>query len=562
MNRRQEMRSINDGIVGQYTKKEQPLVFPITNVWTNNTPPLGVKQRKKSSFNATPPGHTPLTGPRTRTLFGSPTVQHESPVGGHPSTMKAQNLFSGSPLLPRSPKLFLSSQRSRSHSQSGIQGRYTSNTTLTSCQLHQQQAKHSTTAPSSQDQQHQVVQYANYDHIYGLAVAGGGRDNEWPGQAVPQAGSDNSQHLASSMPALAAGQAETDHRLHNLSFPEQLTRSPGAQHSPAAHNHQPSQARAMFIEGTLGAPTSFSTPTALANITYGRPGQLESRYPPLVAPLPYTHHNLSTRYAGEVEDEIEEVEENEEEAQPPLHPLPPGWSVGFTMRGRKYFIDHNTKTTHWSHPLEKEGLPAGWERIDSAEFGSYYVNHVTRHAQYEHPSVPVQYQRVVKPDHLHSGSGAGHGAARLLYSHQASQSGQGATIGVANSPLASGSHSTVLVPANPYLHEEIPIWLRVYFKASPSLDHKLKWDLFRLPELECFDAMLNRLFRDELEELVMRYEGVRCAISQEIEYRNYSEQVAATGGGGGSRAIDAEGGAEQADVVAMARLGDRRNQPF
>ena len=24
-------------------------------------------------------------------------------------------------------------------------------------------------------------------------------------------------------------------------------------------------------------------------------------------------------------------------------PLPPGWSVGWTMRGRKYYIDHNTK---------------------------------------------------------------------------------------------------------------------------------------------------------------------------------------------------------------------------
>ena len=37
--------------------------------------------------------------------------------------------------------------------------------------------------------------------------------------------------------------------------------------------------------------------------------------------------------------------------------IPPGWSVGWTMRGRKYYIDHNTKTTHWSHPLETEGLP-------------------------------------------------------------------------------------------------------------------------------------------------------------------------------------------------------------
>jgi len=53
--------------------------------------------------------------------------------------------------------------------------------------------------------------------------------------------------------------------------------------------------------------------------------------------------------------------------------LPPGWSVDLTLRGRKYFIDHNTKTTHWSHPLEKEGLPTGWERIESDEYGVYFV---------------------------------------------------------------------------------------------------------------------------------------------------------------------------------------------
>lgn len=35
-------------------------------------------------------------------------------------------------------------------------------------------------------------------------------------------------------------------------------------------------------------------------------------------------------------------------------PLPPGWSVDYTLRGRKYYIDHNAKTTHWSHPLERE----------------------------------------------------------------------------------------------------------------------------------------------------------------------------------------------------------------
>lgn len=53
-------------------------------------------------------------------------------------------------------------------------------------------------------------------------------------------------------------------------------------------------------------------------------------------------------------------------------PLPPGWSVDWTMGGRKYYIDHNTQATHWSHPFEKESLPSGWERIESKEHGVYY----------------------------------------------------------------------------------------------------------------------------------------------------------------------------------------------
>lgn len=53
-------------------------------------------------------------------------------------------------------------------------------------------------------------------------------------------------------------------------------------------------------------------------------------------------------------------------------PLPLGWSVDYTLRGRKYYMDHNTKTTHWSHPLERECLPTGWQCIDSPQYGIYY----------------------------------------------------------------------------------------------------------------------------------------------------------------------------------------------
>lgn len=172
--------------------------------------------------------------------------------------------------------------------------------------------------------------------------------------------------------------------------------------------------------------------------------------------------------------------------------LPPGWSVDFTLRGRKYYIDHNTKTTHWSHPLEKEGLPTGWERIDSPEFGTYYVNHITRAAQYEHPNQYI-YQPQVQMELAH----APPGPPRHTHFHP---------------------HSA-LVPANPYLNQEIPHWLEVYSKASQDIDHKLRWELFRLPELECFNAMLTRLYKHQLEEIVMRYEAYRSALMCEIEVR-------------------------------------------
>ncbi|XP_018327993.1 protein salvador homolog 1 [Agrilus planipennis] len=199
-----------------------------------------------------------------------------------------------------------------------------------------------------------------------------------------------------------------------------------------------------------------------------------------------TYGELLAHQLRQTFDRSENSQEQSEEL-----PLPLGWSVDYTLRGRKYYIDHNTKTTHWSHPLEREGLPTGWQCIQSPIYGVYYVNHITRQAQYEHPClVPCyNYQSEVRylnpPRHTH---------------YQ--------------------PHS-VLVPANPYLLEEIPHWLIVYFKASIELDHKLRWDMFRLNELDCYNAMLTRLYKQELQKIVMRYESYRSALLVEMEkFRN------------------------------------------
>jgi scaffold protein salvador len=61
----------------------------------------------------------------------------------------------------------------------------------------------------------------------------------------------------------------------------------------------------------------------------------------------------------------------------------------------------------------------------------------------------------------------------------------------------------VLVPANLYLYEEIPYWLEFYFRAAPEHDLKLRWELFRLPELDCCVNVFKRLYKQELETIVM-----------------------------------------------------------
>ena len=68
---------------------------------------------------------------------------------------------------------------------------------------------------------------------------------------------------------------------------------------------------------------------------------------------------------------------------------------------------------------------------------------------------------------------------------------------------------------------EIPYWLQFYSKAAQEHDHKLRWELFRLPELDCYDNVLKRLYKQELETIVMNYEAYRSAMARELERRRH-----------------------------------------
>lgn len=166
-------------------------------------------------------------------------------------------------------------------------------------------------------------------------------------------------------------------------------------------------------------------------------------------------------------------------------PLPPGWSVDYTLRGRKYYIDHNTKTTHWSHPLEREGLPTGWERHESAQHGTFYYNFITGQAQASHPYLTSYFLHHATP------------------------------VDIPRPLITTHTHYTphsALMAANPYLLEVAPEWLEFYFKCTPENDHKLKWDMFQLQQLESLAGMLTKLFRQDCQVIVAKYETLRLAI--------------------------------------------------
>ncbi|VDN27404.1 unnamed protein product [Gongylonema pulchrum] len=54
----------------------------------------------------------------------------------------------------------------------------------------------------------------------------------------------------------------------------------------------------------------------------------------------------------------------------PKGPLPPNWEIAYTEQGEKYFVDHNTGSTHWEDPRD---LPDGWEKVSDGVYGTFYV---------------------------------------------------------------------------------------------------------------------------------------------------------------------------------------------
>ncbi|XP_046961279.1 E3 ubiquitin-protein ligase Su(dx) [Vanessa cardui] len=63
-------------------------------------------------------------------------------------------------------------------------------------------------------------------------------------------------------------------------------------------------------------------------------------------------------------------------------PLPPGWEMRYDVYGRRYYVDHNTRSTSWERP---QPLPPGWEVRRDARGRVYYVDHNTRTTTWQRP---------------------------------------------------------------------------------------------------------------------------------------------------------------------------------
>jgi len=124
--------------------------------------------------------------------------------------------------------------------------------------------------------------------------------------------------------------------------------------------------------------------------------------------------------------------------------------------------------------MAKECLPPGWERIESKEKGVSYVNQTNQTCQHHHPCIPTFNQE--------------------------------------NAGTPPGQK------------DEIPEWLRIYFRLPHERDEeilsKVGLDRYNLIELNSYNAMYDRLFLEETEQIVMAFETYRFKLGEEMQRRD------------------------------------------
>ncbi|XP_049865404.1 E3 ubiquitin-protein ligase Su(dx) [Pectinophora gossypiella] len=177
-----------------------------------------------------------------------------------------------------------------------------------------------------------------------------------------------------------------------------------------------------------GGSTSVAPP-AVADTSAGPSHQDQASH----VPEPSTTHQAAASTSGE-------------------DPLPPGWEMRYDVYGRRYYVDHNTRSTSWERP---QPLPPGWEVRRDARGRVYYVDHNTRTTTWQRPDT----ERLARFQHWRGERRhvVAQGNQRFLYpqpqpphqpdavEHEHPSSAAGSTVAVVGGTSGAGSATGVNV---------------------------------------------------------------------------------------------------------------------
>ncbi|KAL8992942.1 MAG: hypothetical protein Q9169_006724 [Polycauliona sp. 2 TL-2023] len=101
---------------------------------------------------------------------------------------------------------------------------------------------------------------------------------------------------------------------------------------------------------------------------------------------------LSSDQESGIVSAVNTVDAKGPETPEPKYTLPPGWEERECIKGKPYFVDHNTRTTTWVRPIPSDEstfrpLPEGWERRRTHDVKRriYYVDHNTKSCSWDFP---------------------------------------------------------------------------------------------------------------------------------------------------------------------------------
>ncbi|KAI1710858.1 WW domain-containing protein [Ditylenchus destructor] len=199
-------------------------------------------------------------------------------------------------------------------------------------------------------------------------------------------------------------------------------------------------------------------------------------------------------------------------------PLPHNWELTTTPDGVRYYIDHNNKRTSWIHPLAVENLVPGWIKIFDQVHGVVYYNENDHRSQFEHPGLagpPISASQ--NKVSMHPTASVQSMADHMIQSQQQQMPHQyHQTHQILEEPVPT---PTYVEDLNIIDNTGVPEWITMYSEAPFESDHLLDWKLFQLPQLEEFDHMLLKLYKQDAINTVIRYERPRREINHELAQR-------------------------------------------